>query len=233
MPRQDPLSKPGPHQDPPRLLRPDAGLQASPTGAPSGSQESPLLAPPESAVLTRTSVGAVQSWQRAAGNAAVAQRLAPSVVQRVPPTIQRVAAVHHTEAEIRAMTLAKFDEYARKQADWENEPGKPAADAPMSDAVRTQLRGVLEWGRGKDEGVQAILLPSAVDMTVTALLATGLTDPGPGKSLRAYAIAAAKAVPHRRGGHHQDDVDKARKIGDALVKLEPALTQRGLPHSAA
>ena len=177
--------------------------------------------------MAPTSVGAVQSWQRAAGNAAVAQRLAPSVVQRVPPTIQRVAAVHHTEAEIRAMTLAKFDEYARKQADWENEPGKPAADAPMSDAVRTQLRGVLEWGRGKDEGVQAILTACG-DMTVTALLATGLTDPVR-KSLRAYAIAAAKAVPTAEVDT-TDDVDKARKIGDALVKLEPALTQ-GVCHT--
>jgi hypothetical protein len=75
--------------------------------------------------------------------------------------------------------------------------------------------------------MQAILTACG-DMTVSALLATGLTDPVK-KSLRAYAIAAAQAVPTAEVDN-TDDIDKARKIGDALLKLEPALTQ-GVCHT--
>ena len=162
----------------------------------------------------RTAPALVQSWQRSAGNAAVAQRLTGAIVQRVN-------AVHHTEVEIQAMTLSGFDEYARKQADWENEPGRPAATPPLPDASRIKLRALLEWARSKDGGQQAVLAACG-GMKVSELLATGMTDPVK-QQLRAYAIAAAQAAPTAEVDTTADLV-KAQSIGTALLKLEPALT---------
>jgi len=162
----------------------------------------------------------VQTWQRSAGNAAVAQRLAG-------PTIQRVAATYHTEAEIRAMTLTEFDAYAKKQADWENEPGKPAATPAMPDASRALLRSLLEWARSKDGGQQAILAACG-EMKTSDLLATGMTDPVK-QQLHAYAVAAAQVAPTAEIDTI-GDLAKAQKIGEALLKLEPALTQ-GVCHA--
>jgi hypothetical protein len=162
----------------------------------------------------------IQFWQRSVGNAAIVQRLAP-------PTVQRVAATHHTEAEIRAMSLRDFDAYAKKQADWENEPGKPAATPALPDASRVQLRALLEWARSKDGGQQAILAACG-GMTVSDLLGTAMTDPVK-QQLRTYSIAAAQAAPTAEVDTI-DDLAKAQKIGEALLKLEPALTQ-GVCHT--
>ena len=65
-------------------------------------------------------------------------------------------------------------------------------------------------------------------MTVTGLLATGLTDPVR-KRCTAYAVAAAKAVPTAEVDTIYD-LDKARRSASALLKLEPALTQ-GVCHT--
>lgn len=162
----------------------------------------------------------VETWQRTGGNAAVAQRLAG-------PTVQRLASVHHTEAEIRAMTLGEFDGYARSQADWENEPGRPAAQPPMADPSRAELRAVLEWGRSKVEGGQA-MLTACSGMKVSDLTATGMTAPIK-QQLQTYAIAAAQLVPTAEVDTI-DDVGKAQGIGEALLKLETALT-RGVCHT--
>ena len=176
--------------------------------------------PVSSEDLPRTGPALVQSWQRSAGNAAVAQRLTGTTVQRVP-------AVHHTEAEIQAMTLTEFDGYAKKQADWENEPGKPAATPALPDASRVKLRGLLEWARSKDGGQQAILAACG-EMKVSDLVATGMTDPVK-QQLHAYALAAAQAVSTAEVDTISD-LAKAQKIGEALLKLEPALTQ-GVCHA--
>ena len=170
--------------------------------------------------LASNSNAQIESWQRTAGNAAVAQRLSGPVVQRVPSS-------HHTEAEIRAMTLGEFDAYARNQADWENEPGRPAADAPMPDAARAELRALLEWGRSKVEGAQG-MLTACSGMKVSDLTATGMTAPVK-EQLQTYAIAAAQLVPTAEVDT-VDDVGKATAIGAALLKLEPALTQ-GVCHT--
>ena len=125
------------------------------------------------------------------------------------------------------MTLGQFDAYARSQADWENEPGRPTAQPPMADASRAELRALLEWGRSKVAGGQPMLTACA-GMKVSDLIATGMTAPVK-QQLQTYAIAAAQLAPTAEVDTN-DDVGKAKLIGEALVKLEPVLTQ-GVCHT--
>lgn len=192
---------------------PGRSSRHEPEPAPKTAPPSPrrLLAAPPAVGLA----GTVHALQRTAGNAATAAMVAPVTVSRA------AVVTYHSEADIKAMTLSDFDGYAQKQADWENEPGRPAATAAMPDASRAQLRALLAWARSKDGGQQAILTACG-GMKVSDVLATGLTDPVK-QQLHSYAMAAAKATSTAEVDPTAD-LAKAQGIGADLLKLEPALT---------
>ena len=155
------------------------------------------------------------SLQRGAGNAAVSRMV---LARQVPPVAPPApAAVHHTQAEIDAMTLSDFDAYATDQADWATEPNRPAADSPMpADHVR-KLRRLLEFAREAGGGSQPILAGCG-GMTVSDLLATNL-DGAVRDELRHYGQAVAQTTVTVQLGP-VSDVARAREYGRALKKLE-------------
>jgi len=84
------------------------------------------------------------SLQQGAGNAAVSRMV---LARQVPPVAPPApAAVHHTKAELDAMTLTDFDAYATDQADWATEPNRPAATPAMPEDYKRKLRRLLIAG---------------------------------------------------------------------------------------
>jgi hypothetical protein len=151
----------------------------------------------------------VLSLQQTAGNAAVAGVLR----QAAAPAAAGPAAVHHTAAELYAMTLTDFDDYASKQADWHADSSIPAAD-------RTKLRNLLEFARENHFGDKPILTACG-DMTVRDLVDTGLTSVVRSR-LRTYSIAVAQSEETIELDS-TTDVAKARDLGRDIAKLEGAI----------
>ncbi|MEW6582311.1 MAG: SH3 domain-containing protein, partial [Actinomycetota bacterium] len=152
--------------------------------------------------------------QATAGNVA-ARRLVDARLSRTGgPAVAPVApppgaVTRHTAAEIRAMTLAEFESFATRQADWGLDPGL-AADVEA-------LRGLLEFAREEEAGKRPIL-SGCGRMTVADLLATGMTD-GVRTELRAFGQAVAQSHPTVRL-QATADVAKARGYGAVIPKLE-------------
>ena len=155
------------------------------------------------------------SLQQGAGNAAVSRMV---LARQVPPVAPPApAAVHHTKAELDAMTLTDFDAYATDQADWATEPNRPAATPAMPEDYKRKLRRLLEYAREDDGGRQPILAGCG-GMTVQDLIATGL-DGVVRNELRHYGRAVAQSTVTVQLGS-TTDVARARQYGRALEKLE-------------
>src|SRR5215210_6007107 len=160
---------------------------------------------PERAHAAAPAPAQVLSLQQTAGNAAVARLIGggPVLARVGGPVVAPAgpAAVHHTQAELDAMTLSDFDAYATEQADWATEPDRPAATPEMPDAYKRRLRNLLEFAREDDGGQQPGLAGCAR------------------AELRTYARAVAQShVTVRLGA--LTDVARARIYGRALAKLE-------------
>src|SRR5215210_6287897 len=169
---------------------------------------------PERAHAAAPAPAQVLSLQQTAGNAAVARLIGggPVLARVGGPVVAPAgpAAVHHTQAELDAMTLSDFDAYATEQADWATEPNRPAATPEMPDAYKRRLRNLLEFAR-EDDGGQQPVLAGCGGMTVSDLLATGL-DGSARAELRTYARAVAQShVTVRLGA--LTDVARARIYG--------------------
>ena len=155
------------------------------------------------------------SLQQGAGNAAVSRMV---LARQVPPVAPPApAAVHHTKAELDAMTLTDFDAFATDQADWATEPNRPAATPAMREDYKRKLRRLLEFAREDDGGRQPILAGCG-GMTVQDLIATGL-DGAVRNELRHYGRAVAQSTVTVQLGS-TTDVARARQYGRALEKLE-------------
>jgi hypothetical protein len=190
----------------------------------------PERAPQEQAPAPQApAVNRVLAMQRGLGNAAVSAMLArnggasPPVAAPAGP-----AAVHHTKAELDAMTLSEFETFAEAQADWASEPGKPASDPPLDPAFKQKLRNLLEFAREDAGGVRPVLAGCG-DMTVHDLVATGLNSTVR-NDLRSFGQAVAQAPQVTIELQPMADVAKARQLGAAVRKLE-AMPGPGVAHT--
>ncbi|WP_028057569.1 SH3 domain-containing protein [Candidatus Solirubrobacter pratensis] len=190
------------------------------------AQPGPERAPKPPSAPAAPAVGRLLALQRAAGNSAVTAMLAriggaPAVA---PPP---VASVHHTQAELEAMTLEEFERFAEGQADWAAEPGRPAATPTLGPAFKAKLRALLEFAREDDGGVRPVLAGCGT-MTVRDLVATGLTFSVRAK-LRSYAQAVAQSHVTIQV-QPTADVARAQVLGEAVRKLE-AMPGPGVSHT--
>jgi hypothetical protein len=174
-------------------------------------------------------VNRVLAMQRGLGNAAVSAMLArnggasPPVAAPAGPPV-----VHHTRAELDAMTLSEFESFAEAQADWASEPGRPASDPPLDAAFKQKLRNLLEFAREDAGGVRPVLAGCG-DMTVHDLVATGLNS-AVRNDLRSFGQAVAQAPQVTIELQPTADVALARKLGAAVRKLE-AMPGPGVAHT--
>jgi hypothetical protein len=183
-------------------------------------------APTRPATASSASVSRVLALQRGVGNAAVSALLSRQVA---PPPVAPAspATVHHTQAELRAMTLADFNTFAEEQADWASEPARPPATPPLTPAFKAQLRTLLEFAREDAGGVKPVLAGCGT-MTVADLVATGLGSAVRNK-LRAYANAVAQTTVTIEV-QQIADVARAQVLGAAVTKLE-AMPGPGVSHT--
>ena len=186
---------------------PDAAREAKPHARPDAS-----------------AVGGILALQQGAGNAAVAALLgrtpAPAGTlarDAGPALLPGEAVVHHTQAEIDAMTLSQFHRFAADQADWATEPGRPAATPKMPRDHIAKLRDLLEFAREKEGGTQPVLAGCG-QMTVSALLANGLDVPTR-ELLRRYGRSVAR-VGVVVGLEPVADLKRALDYARALERLE-------------
>jgi hypothetical protein len=193
-----------PERAPQPEREPDAAAQAEPAARPSPQAPDPH---------------GILALQRGAGNAAVAALLGGSRVPKLArfELLPGEAVVHRTKAQIDAMTLSAFNDYAEQQADWAMEPGRPPATPKMTPDEIAKLRQLLEFAREEDGGKQPILAGCG-DMRVTALLAV-VGDVATRELLRRYGRAVARvgvAVKLKPVAF----VDRALDYARALEKLE-------------
>ncbi len=190
----------------------------------------PERAPKEATPAQRApAVSRVLAMQRGLGNAAVSAMLARNGTTSppvAPPT--GPAAVHHTRAELDAMTLSEFETFAEAQADWASEPARPASDPPLDAPFKQKLRNLLEFAREDAGGVRPVLAGCG-DMTVHDLVATGLTA-AVRNDLRSFGQAVAQAPQVTIELQPTADVAAARRLGAAVRKLE-AMPGPGVAHT--
>jgi hypothetical protein len=187
--------------------------QARPAPAPAAVQAAP--ASPGQRIL---------ELQRSAGNAAVAAALtapagpASALLARFVPVVVPGGGpvTHPTEAELKAKTLSEFDEFATKQADWH-------ADKSIgSTAFRNRLRKLLEIARATVGDKQPVL-GGCGDMKVDTLLTRKVdSDSSIRKPLQLYGLGVTQGEPTVEI-EKTNDIDKALRFGNALVKLQPVL----------
>ena len=156
--------------------------------------------------LMRTFSSGVDAPAAAGG----APRAAAPVQRRV--TVNPVAATFEADADVRAMTIQRFVDYTRGQADWSTRYA--SADEAQ---LQTLLHDLLA-----EPALQAGLRP----FTVSAVLAVAATD---WPALRRYCAAVndAAAVPTAKM-QVAGSLARAIEIGNALPRLEAAVGGGGV-----